>query len=111
MKIAMIRHKDFPSRSGGVEVVVYELSTRLAARGHEVTVYNRGRQKGHNVYQERNVRVKRIFTFKKQILNAMVYSFLATFDTIFHDFMRLDPPFHCFLQSCLASIRYARCMA
>ena len=86
MKIAMIGHKDFPSRSGGVEVVVYELSTRLAARGHEVTVYNRGRQKGHNVYQERNVRVKRIFTFKKQILNAMVYSFLATFDTIFHDF-------------------------
>lgn len=46
MKIAMIGHKDFPSRSGGVEVVVYELSTRLAARGHEVTVYNRGRQKG-----------------------------------------------------------------
>lgn len=35
MKIAMIGHKDFPSRSGGVEVVVYELSTRLAARGHE----------------------------------------------------------------------------
>lgn len=86
MKIAMIGHKDFPSRSGGVEVVVYELSTRLAARGHEVTVYNRGRQKGHNAYLEQNVRVKRIFTFKKQILNAMVYSFLATFDTIFHDF-------------------------
>ena len=25
MNIAMIGHKDFPSRSGGVEVVVYEL--------------------------------------------------------------------------------------
>ena len=112
MKIAMIGHKDFPSRSGGVEVVVYELSTRLAARGHEGTVYNRGRQKGHNAYLEQNVRVKRIFTFKKQILNAMVYSFLATFDTILMSFiiMRSDPPFHCFLQSCLASIRYARCM-
>ncbi|MEQ2753917.1 glycosyltransferase family 4 protein [Gallintestinimicrobium propionicum] len=67
-------------------MVVYELSTRLAARGHEVTVYNRGRQKGHNAYLEQGVRVKRVFTFKKQILNAMVYSFLATFDTIFHDF-------------------------
>ena len=86
MKIAMIGHKDFPSRAGGVEVVVYELATRLAAKGHEVTVYNRGRQKGHNAYQEQGVRVKRIFTFKKQVLNAMVYSFLATFDTIFHDF-------------------------
>ena len=82
MKIAMIGHKDFPSRAGGVEVVVYELATRLAAKGHEVTVYNRGRQKGHNAYLEQGVRVKRIFTFKKQVLNAMVYSFLATFDTI-----------------------------
>lgn len=48
MKIAMIGHKDFPCRSGGVEVVVYELATRLAARGEDVTVYNRGRQRGHN---------------------------------------------------------------
>ena len=86
MKIAMIGHKDFPSRAGGVEVVVYELSTRLAAKGHEVTVYNRGRQKRHNAYLEQGVRVKRVFTFKKQVLNAMVYSFLATFDTIFRDF-------------------------
>ena len=66
MKIAMIGHKDFPSRSGGVEVVVYELSTRLAARGHEVTVYNRGRQKGHNTYREQNVRVKRILHLKSR---------------------------------------------
>ena len=29
MRIAMIGHKDFPSRSGGIEVVVYELATRL----------------------------------------------------------------------------------
>ena len=66
MKIAMIGHKEFPSRSGGVEVVVYELATRLAAKGHEVTVYNRGREKGHNVYRSRGVNVRRIFTFKMQ---------------------------------------------
>ena len=113
MKIAMIGHKDFPSRSGGVEVVVYELSTRLAARGHEVTVYNRGRQKGHNAYLEQGVRVKRVFTFKKQILNAMVWRHLIQYSMILMSsiIMRSVPPFHCFLQSCLASIRYARCMA
>ena len=44
MKLAMIGHKDFPSRSGGVEVVVYELATRLAKRGCQVTVFNRGRR-------------------------------------------------------------------
>ena len=74
MKIAMIGHKDFPCRSGGVEVVVYE----LAARGEDVTVYNRGRQRGHNRYRVEGVNVIRSFTFRRQSLNAMVYSFTAT---------------------------------
>ena len=47
MRIAMIGHKEFPSRAGGVEVVVYELATRLTARGVDVTVYNRGKEKHH----------------------------------------------------------------
>ena len=46
MKVAMIGHKDFPSRSGGVEVMVGGLATSLVKRGYEVTVYNRGLQKG-----------------------------------------------------------------
>ena len=41
MKIAMIGHKRIPSREGGIEVVVEELSTRLVQMGHSVTVYNR----------------------------------------------------------------------
>ena len=41
MKIAMIGHKRIPSREGGVEVVVEELSTRLVKKGYEVDVYNR----------------------------------------------------------------------
>ena len=32
MKIAMIGHKRIPSREGGVEVVVEELSTRLVKK-------------------------------------------------------------------------------
>lgn len=42
MKIAMFGHKRVPSREGGVEVVVQELSARMAARGHTVCCYNRG---------------------------------------------------------------------
>ena len=86
MKIAMIGHKDFPSRSGGVEVVVLELATRLAARGEDVTVYNRGKQKGHNRYRALGVNVVRSFTFRKQSLNAMVYSFTATFHALFQSY-------------------------
>lgn len=83
MKIAMIGHKDYPCRSGGVEVVVYELASRLAEAGESVTVYNRGKKKGKNRYYEDKVRVIRSFTFQKQSLNAMVYSFMATFHSLF----------------------------
>ena len=46
MRIAFIGHKRIPSREGGVEIVVDELSARMSARGNRVVVYNR---KGHNV--------------------------------------------------------------
>jgi len=46
MRIAMLGHKRVPSREGGVEVVVEELSVRMAAQGHQVTLYNRS---GHHV--------------------------------------------------------------
>ena len=37
MKIAMIGQKRIPSREGGVEIVVEELSTRMAKLGYDVT--------------------------------------------------------------------------
>ena len=46
VNIAMIGHKRIPSREGGIEIVVDELATRMAAKGHKVIAYNR---KGHNV--------------------------------------------------------------
>ena len=46
LKIAMLGHKRVPSREGGIEVVVEELSTRMVKQGHQVTCYNRS---GHHV--------------------------------------------------------------
>lgn len=46
MRIAFVGHKRIPSREGGIEIVVDELATRMAARGHQVVAYNRS---GHNV--------------------------------------------------------------
>ena len=40
-KIAMIGKKRVPSRDGGVEIVVWELATRLRNLGYEVDCYNR----------------------------------------------------------------------
>lgn len=74
----MIGHKDFPSRSGGVEVMVGGLARSLVERGYDVTVYNRGLEKHHNVYDVDGVHARRVFTLQKPALNATIYSFLAT---------------------------------
>ena len=39
MKIVMLGHKTVPSRDGGIEVVVDELATHLAAKGEDVTLF------------------------------------------------------------------------
>ena len=85
MKIAMIGHKRIPSRSGGVEVVVEELSSRMAQKGHEVDVYNRncGEEK---IKEYRGAKIVEVRTFKKQALNAMVYSLHATLKAIFRKY-------------------------
>ena len=87
MKIAMIGHKRIPSREGGVEVVVEELSTRLVERGNLVDVYNR---KGKNVQDKsadkdkknikeyKGVKIKTIPTINKKGLDALIYSFFAS---------------------------------
>ncbi len=41
LHIAMIGHKRVPSREGGIEIVVWELATRLRDLGYKVDCYNR----------------------------------------------------------------------
>lgn len=82
MKIAMIGHKRIPGRSGGVEVVVEELSTRMVQKGHDVVVCNRnsGEEK---ISEYKGVKVCEVRTFRNSALNAMVYSFFATLRCVF----------------------------
>lgn len=89
-RIAMIGHKRIPSREGGVEIVVDEISSRLVQLGYHVDAYNRsgyhvsGKQfdeKRGKVYN--GIRLLTIPTFKSSSLNAIVYSFLATCRVLF----------------------------
>lgn len=83
LKIAMLGQKNL-DRSGGVEVVVTELSTRMVKIGHEVTCYNR---RGHHVSGKefdscikdnfQGVSVKTVPTIDKKGLAAMTSSFFA----------------------------------
>lgn len=90
MIIAMLGHKRIPSREGGVEIVVEELSTRMVKRGHEVTCYNRGgkhvmdkNQKQQKLNEYEGVKLKRVWTIDKKGLAAMTSSLFATILILF----------------------------
>ena len=85
MRIAMIGHKRYGSREGGVEVVVTELARRMAALGHEVTCYDRGGSDvmtgGVAATHERvvdGVRVVPVKTIDKKGFAALSSSYFAT---------------------------------
>lgn len=90
LHIAMLGHKRIPSREGGIEIVVEELSTRMAALGHSVTCFNRG---GHHVSGKKfdtgkikrykGVRLITVPTLDKKGLAAMTSSFFAALQAAF----------------------------
>lgn len=90
LRVAMIGHKRIPSREGGVEIVVSELSTRMADLGYDVTCYNR---RGHHISGEEfdsealseynGVKIKSVFTVQKGGLAAVSSSFFAALKASF----------------------------
>lgn len=93
MRIAMFGHKRIPSREGGVEIVVEELSVRMAGLGHQVVCLNRS---GHHAAGERfdadamrtykGVDVRSVLTLDRKGLAAMSSSVFAAIYAAFHRF-------------------------
>ncbi|EOS74281.1 hypothetical protein C819_03034 [Lachnospiraceae bacterium 10-1] len=89
-KIAMIGQKRSPSREGGVEVVVTQLSVRMAKRGYHLDLYNRWgyHVSGRSFTDESGItypeiRTLKIPTFRNGKLNAIVYTILGTIRALF----------------------------
>lgn len=93
LKIAMLGHKRIPSREGGIEIVVEELSTRMVEAGHSVTCYNRS---GHHVSgkefdggsrkEYKGVKLKSVFTINRKGLAAMTSSFFGAICAAFRKY-------------------------
>lgn len=91
MKVAMIGHKRVPSREGGVEIVVEELSVRMAKQGIQVDIYNRSadnlvaskydKNKKLNTYK--GCSIITIPTLQNKNLNAVIYSLISTVIALF----------------------------
>lgn len=93
LNIAMLGHKRIPSREGGIEIVVEELSTRLVQYGHQVTCYNRG---GHHVggkeldidkvNEYSGIRLKEVLTINIKGLAAMTSSLFGAICATFGNY-------------------------
>lgn len=96
LKIAMIGHKRIPSREGGVEIVVEEISKRMVKLGHSVDAYNRS---GHhvsgkeynvvdydNLKEYEGIKIIKIPTIQKKGVAAFVYSLFASIYVIGRDY-------------------------
>ncbi|MCR4792411.1 MAG: glycosyltransferase family 4 protein [Lachnospiraceae bacterium] len=109
LKIAQLGMKKIPSREGGIEIVVEQLATRMAERGHAVTCYNRSTHhvSGKDfdtgkIKEYRGVRNKYVPTLDKKGLAAVTSAFFATLCASFgsYDVVHIHaegPAFMCYL--------------
>ena len=77
-RIAFIGQRGVPATVGGIEHHVEEIGARLAARGHDVTVYTRANYATEHVTEHRGMRVRYIPTAPTKHLEALVHSGLST---------------------------------
>jgi glycosyltransferase involved in cell wall biosynthesis len=82
MRIAMIGSRGVPAHYGGVETVVQELSTRLVARGHDVTVYCRAEDYDEHPPTWHGVRCVYLRTPGGRISGASVHALRASIDAL-----------------------------
>jgi glycosyltransferase involved in cell wall biosynthesis len=80
VRLAILGTRGIPARYGGFETLAEELSARLAARGHDVTVYTRTRyaQRGLAIY--RGARIRVLPTIPTKYLDTVVHGALSGFD-------------------------------
>lgn len=90
MKVAMIGQKRIPSREGGIEIVVEELSTRMVKKDLDITCYNRSgkhaldkTQKLEELKEYKGVKLKKVLTIDKKGLAAMTSSFFGSIKILF----------------------------
>ena len=84
MKIAMIGQKGIPSRTGGIEIHVDEISRRLVQRGCEVNVYCRKSYCSISEQGKYNgINIKFAPYIKSKHLDAITHTFFSTMKALF----------------------------
>jgi len=80
--IAFLGSRGVPARYSGFEVVVEELGKRLAARGHDVTVYNRLPHFGSPQPEWEGMKIIGLPTIPTKSLDTIVHTTLSMLDAM-----------------------------
>ncbi len=77
LRIALLGSRGIPANYGGYETLMEEVSTRLAALGHEVTVYCRSHYTSRSMREHRGVRLVVLPTLRTKHLDTPAHTFLS----------------------------------
>ena len=86
MRIAILGTRGIPASYGGFETFAEHLSTRLAARGHEVTVYGRAHYVSPRQLEYLGVKLKVLPTIRHKYFDTVVHAFLSSVHAMFRGF-------------------------
>ncbi len=85
MKIALLGTRGIPANYGGFETFAEELSVRLAARGHDVTVYCRSNISQTDAESYRGVRRVVLPTVSHKYADTPAHTLVSTLHLLFQD--------------------------
>lgn len=80
MRIAILGTRGVPASYGGFETFAEHLSTRLASRGHDVTVYCRSHYVSPRQLEYHGVRLRVLPTIRHKYFDTVVHTFLSALD-------------------------------
>jgi glycosyltransferase involved in cell wall biosynthesis len=86
MKIAILGTRGIPANYGGFETFAEELSIRLAARGHDVTVYGRSNNIKYPERAYKGVRLVILPTIPTKHLDTLAHTAISVLDAVFRRF-------------------------
>src|ERR1700674_1749493 len=86
MKIAILGTRGIPARYGGFETLAEELSSRLAAPGHDVTVFTLPRYAQAGLTPMRGAQTRVVPPVPTKYLDTVAHGFLSSLDALFADY-------------------------
>ena len=92
MRLAFLGSRGIPARYSGFETFYEELATRLAKRGHDVTVYNRAPVAKGVAGTYKGVRIVRLPCIRTKHLETITHTLLATVHALFQKY---DVAYYC----------------